>query len=728
MNREVAGFRIEKPLGKGGMGQVFLARHPRTGARVALKVVHAALRDRPEVRSRFDREARAMAKVEHPNVIRILDAGDSDGTLYLAMEFVEGEDLVSRVEKRGPLAPAEATSLAQDLLSGLAALHQAGVLHRDLKPANVMIDRSGRAILLDLGLCRAEDAATLTTSGMAVGTPLYMAPEVLSRSEGDVRSDLYQAGLVLWEAAAGRLAFDTRDLQELTRRILARDFPSLARLRPDLDPGFLGLVEDLTALAPEARPASAQTALAVLASSRGAPAEIRMETSLPVEPTRTPGMQASPAARSRGRAARPGLPVFLALVVLAALVWPTGREPTGEPESPASAPDPADPDSIEAESAPRGGPRFRLVGFRRGQGVAFRSELPAEVLVTVEYPTRTGRRTVRSDPASHPLVPLPELVGDEAQGAVAIRYQQPGGTPVRIEVRAGELLQSELLPFLEAFPASGLRPLLRDLGRISIADLMGRLTGEANIPDPDPISISDQMEKYADRARPEVAEKSRERIEAAGLPAALREIVPLARLALRAPTPVDVLAPLAESLTMAWRIERALLLAGDQLCPGPSAAFPVAEPGPAPDGLRILRERTRLLPSTRHPIHIPALETTERIVRELPAPPERVREGEIQIRVTNLHRSLVLFVSGSEGTAVPLMPPERVRRYTGWLAARVPAGLLAGTPPVLTLTMDDLYGTESIRDAVVEEIAWRWVPEGEPARFPFPVCPESGDP
>lgn len=263
--KTIGGFEILGRLGQGGMGAVYKARHPRTETEVAIKVILKALAGREEVKERFRREIRAMARVEHPNVVRILDSGEEDGNAWYAMQLVDGIDLATLYEKKGAQKPALVQQIAAGLLSAMEALHGAGILHRDLKPHNVMLDRSGRPIVMDLGLTKLADTETMTKTGALIGSPRYMPPELLEGRRPDERSDLYQVGLILWEVAAGSIAVKGSDFHEVSARILTGQ---VARIE-DQVPGFPRLLAQVIhrLIAPDAaaRFQSASEALAALA-------------------------------------------------------------------------------------------------------------------------------------------------------------------------------------------------------------------------------------------------------------------------------------------------------------------------------------------------------------------------------------------------------------------------------------------------------------------------------
>jgi Tol biopolymer transport system component len=235
-------YEIVSPLGAGGMGEVYRARDGRLGREVAIKVLPVHLSANPEVRARFEREARTISGLNHPNICTLFDVGAEGETDYLVLELVEGETLAERL-KRGPLPAPELLRIGMQLTDALDRAHRAGVVHRDLKPGNIMLTRSG-AKLMDFGLARATGlagggsdssrtlaaltqsptvATPLTAEGSIVGTFQYMSPEQLEGREADTRSDLWALGCVLYEMATGRRAFEGRSQASLIAAILERE-------------------------------------------------------------------------------------------------------------------------------------------------------------------------------------------------------------------------------------------------------------------------------------------------------------------------------------------------------------------------------------------------------------------------------------------------------------------------------------------------------------------------
>jgi len=232
-------YEILAPLGAGGMGEVWKAKDTRLDRFVAIKVLPEHLAKHPESLARFEREAKAVAALNHPNITGIFDIGNTDGVAYVAMELLEGESLRTRLES-GPLTPKKATELAIQLAQGLAAAHEKGVVHRDLKPDNLWITKEGRLKILDFGLAKqlpgigqgsdsymptaAIQAGHNTEKGMILGTLGYMSPEQVRGEAVDARADLFSFGVVLFEMLTGKRAF-ARDTASDTMAAILRDEP-----------------------------------------------------------------------------------------------------------------------------------------------------------------------------------------------------------------------------------------------------------------------------------------------------------------------------------------------------------------------------------------------------------------------------------------------------------------------------------------------------------------------
>jgi Tol biopolymer transport system component len=243
-------YEIQALIGAGGMGEVYRAIDTRLGRIVAIKVLSAAARDRPNAQRRFEQEARAASHLHHPHICGLFDLGEVDGTSFLVMEYLEGETLDSRVT-RGALPLADVRRYALDIADALAHAHRHGIVHRDLKPSNVMLTRDG-ATLLDFGLAKlqrlhvpggaAPIAATMTAETAIIGTLNYMAPEQLNGGATDARADLFAFGAVIYEMLTGRGAFDGNSHASIIAAILERPVAAPSAIRSDTPPPFDAIV------------------------------------------------------------------------------------------------------------------------------------------------------------------------------------------------------------------------------------------------------------------------------------------------------------------------------------------------------------------------------------------------------------------------------------------------------------------------------------------------------
>jgi serine/threonine-protein kinase len=205
---EIAGFKIQEELGRGGMGVVYLAEQSSPRRRVALKILSPDLARDPAFRERFTRESEAAASVEHPNVIPVHASGESDGVLYIAMRYVQGEDLATLIHREGPLPSGRAVSICSQIAEALDEAHETGLVHRDVKPGNILVAKGDRAYLSDFGLIRRSKLETgLTKTGQFMGTIDYCAPEQIRGEDVDGRTDVYSLGCVLYECLAGAPPF-----------------------------------------------------------------------------------------------------------------------------------------------------------------------------------------------------------------------------------------------------------------------------------------------------------------------------------------------------------------------------------------------------------------------------------------------------------------------------------------------------------------------------------------
>src|ERR687883_887927 len=226
-------YAVEARIARGGMATVYLALDRRLEREVALKVMHAHLADDPQFTARFIREARAAARLSHPNVVSVFDQGDDHGLLYLAMEYLQGRTLREVLADLSVLTPDEAFDVVEPVLDALAAAHAAGIVHRDVKPENVLLTDDGRVKVADFGLARAASAGT-TTTGVLMGTAAYLAPELLARGVAGPRADVYAVGIMLFEMLTGVLPFTGDVPVQVAYRHVHEDVPPPSSVVPDL--------------------------------------------------------------------------------------------------------------------------------------------------------------------------------------------------------------------------------------------------------------------------------------------------------------------------------------------------------------------------------------------------------------------------------------------------------------------------------------------------------------
>jgi predicted Ser/Thr protein kinase len=266
-------YRVVSLLGRGGMGEVYRADDLKLGQPVALKFLPSRMRERPELLDRLLKEARIARQVSHPNVCRVYDVGEADGRTFITMEYVDGEDLRSLMDRIGQLSARKALDIARQLSAGLQAAHDLGILHRDLKPANVMLDARGRVRITDFGLAMA--ISDVGAGDVHSGTPAYMAPEQLDGRDPTVRSDIFALGLVMYELFTGMRAFPRGSIDEL-RRAYEESRPARpAAVVPDLNPAIERTILTCLESDPTLRPASARAVTAALPG--GDPIDVALE-------------------------------------------------------------------------------------------------------------------------------------------------------------------------------------------------------------------------------------------------------------------------------------------------------------------------------------------------------------------------------------------------------------------------------------------------------------------
>jgi len=339
---EVAGYRIEGVIGRGGMSVVYLAEDPGLKRKVALKVLSPELAADQSFRDRFIRESQLAASLEHPNIVPIHEAGESDGVLFIAMRYVRGTDLKSLIARDGPLAPDRTASVVSQVAQALDAAHAEGLIHRDVKPSNVLVsepDRSGaeHAYLTDFGLIRRVTHATsLTKTGQFMGTLDYVAPEQIRGDAVDGRADVYSLGCLLYECLTGQPPYVSELEVTILYGHLEEPSPSVTAHRPELP----GAIDDVVARAMAKKPEDRyQSAGELAAAARSA-----LESGAEGQP------QPSAPASRRHRLVLPAAIVAVAVVIAVLLVLLVPRHKGSVTGASASSP------GVSVSSPPGAGP------------------------------------------------------------------------------------------------------------------------------------------------------------------------------------------------------------------------------------------------------------------------------------------------------------------------------------------------------------------------------------
>ncbi len=260
----IGAYRIEREIGRGGMGRVYLATDTRLNRPVALKLLPASVAHHPAQRERLRREARAAALLSHPGICAVFALEEVDDRIVVVTEYLEGRALRDEIQRGDRSTPAAVAGAARELSDALAAAHAQGVTHRDLKPENIMRTRDGRLKILDFGLALVEhpsfedaDRRRLTLPGAVIGTPAYMAPEQLNGGAADARTDVFALGVVLYELATGVHPFEAATPMGIAARVIESQPTPLQALRPDLGAGLAAVIDRAMRKAPEDRFATA---------------------------------------------------------------------------------------------------------------------------------------------------------------------------------------------------------------------------------------------------------------------------------------------------------------------------------------------------------------------------------------------------------------------------------------------------------------------------------------
>jgi beta-lactam-binding protein with PASTA domain/serine/threonine protein kinase len=372
-------YQITQRLARGGMATVYLATDVRLTRTVAVKVMHIGLGDDAEFARKFDREARSAARLSHPNVVSVFDQGHDDGRPYIVMEYVAGRTLRDILNHEAPLPPERALEIIEPVIAALAAAHEAGLVHRDVKPENVLITERGQIKVVDFGLAKAITAQTSTaTQGLLIGTVSYLPPELVLSGKAGPRSDVYSAGVVLFEMLTGRKPHVGDTPIQVAYAHVHNDVPAPSQFRTagHIPPYLDALVAGATARNPEARPHDGKVFLAQVRRVRSA-----LRDGLADDPELTQDL--SVLQRSDLSAAVP--PGVDPNAEITQLVPPAGAGPASPPRivhqrglTPTSPPTFRDaPPPAVPSSDPRGGQSHNPTPYLSGERLASRRELEA---------------------------------------------------------------------------------------------------------------------------------------------------------------------------------------------------------------------------------------------------------------------------------------------------------------------------------------------------------------
>jgi predicted Ser/Thr protein kinase len=406
-------YHVQGLLGKGGMGEVFLAQDTVLHRTVALKIPKLA-ENLPSQRERFFREARSAARLSHPNICPVYDVGEIDGRPYLTMAYIDGPSLAQLLRERGPFACRDAARLLLPVAHAMQHAHQQGILHRDLKPGNILLNARGEPSVMDFGLAFRFDAQTserLTQQGLVVGTPAYMSPEQINGQALGPAADVYSLGVVLYELLTGQVPFEA-PVGKLLALIHSAAPPQPRRLRPDVDPILAAIC--LKALAK--RPAERFAGMAVFAQA--------LDDYLQGKASRT---DFEPAKGWRIRKRWWVAAAVAAVVLGVAVAWMTGllRHRPSHVEAAPAAPVPPEP------KAPAGASSEPVVDPKQAALERLFAHV-AKPILKIEYPlhpskpTRVARDRVPAGVLKDPPGPLYFILSGDGNGHVVDMTDQPG--------------------------------------------------------------------------------------------------------------------------------------------------------------------------------------------------------------------------------------------------------------------------------------------------------------
>ncbi|BCI56185.1 protein kinase [Mycolicibacterium litorale] len=357
----VGRYELREVLGLGGMAEVRDGWDTRLDRAVAIKLLHPTLRAQPDVRSRFEAEARSAAALSHPNIVAVHDYGEDDGRPFIVMERLPGRTL-GDVIAQGPMSPAQVRSMLDEVLAALEVAHAAGVLHRDIKPGNILLSADANSLkVADFGIAKTGGAAH-TMTGQIVGTLAYMSPERVTGAPASVADDLYAVGVMAYEALLARRAFPQDNPAAVARAIMDDPPPPVTAFRADVDPFLAGVIDRAMSRDPRRRFASATQMRAALAGDHGAltsgPAPVTPPMTrvldAPLPPTAGVPPRRTRSPRTRALAGASAVLVAFAVAAVALAMDPFSSAPAQEPVSTSTtlAPPPPPPPPTTPPPAP----------------------------------------------------------------------------------------------------------------------------------------------------------------------------------------------------------------------------------------------------------------------------------------------------------------------------------------------------------------------------------------
>jgi len=450
-------YEVECVIGEGAMGVVYRAMDPLINRRVAIKVMTDAVAQDAALRDRFLREAQAAGSLQHPNVVTIYDFGEVEEHLFIAMEYVEGDDLSDLLNKKVTIPITDALDLIIGLLHGLSYAHKRGIVHRDIKPANIRVDTEGKARLMDFGVAHLA-SSDMTSTGMLLGTPAYMAPEQITGGAVTPETDIFSVGAVLYELLAGRRPFVGGTLQALMYSILNKQPESLEAIVPKLPRGLNDVVMRALNKEPNQRYHSAAVMANDLSAIRADIDPEGKRTSLSLRATIDTALAQERSIRTRRKRGKQ-IATFAAGALLAVLALVAGRAMLTRHDKPAASQLPSAPPMATAstsratDSARVGSPTPPVVA-------AAPTSRPVALPPAVPSRSPSTRAQQATPPASAPTTTKPIATAVVDSAATAVPQAIPRIAPPT--ERAASVTQSNVSAPVVAAPTNTPPPVARE--------------------------------------------------------------------------------------------------------------------------------------------------------------------------------------------------------------------------------------------------------------------------